>query len=172
MKAPSEPTAYRPCVGLLVLNPEGRIWIGRRIEAKNDAEGSGDWWQMPQGGIDEGETPREAALRELEEETGVGPELVEFLAETEEWLRYDLPWHLIGKAWKGRYRGQKQRWFAVRFLGDDSEINITPEDHPIEFDQWRWAHRDELLDAIVAFKRDVYREVLAEFTDVIRPATA
>jgi putative (di)nucleoside polyphosphate hydrolase len=161
-----EPTAYRPCVGLLVLNRQGHIWIGRRIEAKNDAEGSGDWWQMPQGGIDEGEDPARAALRELHEETGIRN--AEIIAESAAWHHYDLPRHLIGKAWKGRYRGQKQRWFAVRFLGDDDEINITPDDHPVEFDKWRWAASDELLDCIVAFKRDVYREVLEEFSEVIR----
>ena len=167
MPSKPEPTAYRPCVGLLVLNREGLIWIGRRIEAKNDAEGAGDWWQMPQGGIDEGEDPARAALRELREETGI--RTAEVIAESAKWHRYDLPRHLIGKAWKGRYRGQKQRWFAVRFLGDDREINITPDHHPIEFDQWRWAEPHDLLDCIVAFKRDVYLEVLDEFADAIRP---
>ncbi len=161
------PTAYRPCVGVMVLNREGHIWIGRRIEAQDDAEGSGDWWQMPQGGIDKGEDPRSAAIRELHEETGIRS--AEIIAETKDWVKYDLPDHLIGKAWGGRYRGQKQKWFVFRFLGDEAEINITPADHPIEFDQWRWAARDELLDVIVVFKREVYREVLAEFEAVIGP---
>lgn len=164
---PSKPTAYRPCVGLLIMNRAGKIWIGRRAAAHDDAEGNDMWWQMPQGGIDEGEDPAAAALRELYEETGIRS--AEIIAETESWHYYDLPAHLIGRAWGGRYRGQKQKWFAVRFLGDEVEINISPTDHPIEFDRWRWSEPAELIGAIVPFKRDVYRAVLEEFESVIRP---
>ena len=163
----AEPTAYRPCVGLLILNRAGQIWIGRRAAAPDDAEGQDMWWQMPQGGIDAGEEPDAAALRELHEETGI--RTAEIIAETAGWHHYDLPDHLIGKAWGGRFRGQKQKWFAIRFLGEDGEVNITPTDHPIEFDRWRWANRAELIEAIVPFKRDVYRAVLAEFDGVIGP---
>ena len=162
-----EPTAYRPCVGLMILNPAGQIWIGRRAPAPNDAEGQEMWWQMPQGGIDDGEDAATAAIRELQEETGISS--AEIIAESADWHHYDLPPHLLGVAWGGRYRGQKQRWFLVRFTGPDTEINITPVDHPIEFDQWRWAEKADLLDAIVPFKRDVYRAVLGEFENLIRP---
>ncbi len=115
---------YRPCVGIMVLNRQGLVWVGRRADAPGDAEGRGNWWQMPQGGIDKGEDPATAALRELKEETGITN--VDVLAETPGWLRYDLPPHLVGKAWKGKYRGQEQKWFAVRFLGADSDVDITP----------------------------------------------
>ncbi|MDX2289973.1 MAG: RNA pyrophosphohydrolase [Hyphomicrobiaceae bacterium] len=156
---------YRPCVGVMVVNSAGLVWIGRRAGARtaNDPEGEGSWWQMPQGGIDEGEDPRAAALRELEEETGIKARDVTIIGESRDWLTYDLPPHLIGQVWKGRYRGQKQKWFAMRFQGPDSAVNITPEnpDH-IEFDAWRWASVDELVGVIVPFKREVYRAVVAE----------
>lgn len=160
----ADPTkmGYRPCVGLMLVNGAGLVWIGCRLDAKGDAEGRGNWWQMPQGGIDEGEVPATAALRELYEETGVRS--AKIIAEHPQWLHYDLPAELLGKAWGGRYRGQKQKWFALRFTGEDREIKITPEDpaHQIEFVDWKWAKPSEVLDLIVPFKRDVYRQVLAE----------
>jgi len=153
---------YRPCVGIMVLNAEGLVWVGRRIDARGEPEGRGSWWQMPQGGIDQGEDPAKAALRELAEETGMHS--VSIVAETPAWLHYDLPPELLGKAWGGRYRGQRQKWFAVRFRGPDSEINIVPsKGHKAEFDAWRWVALDSLADLIVPFKRDVYREVAAAF---------
>ena len=129
-------TAYRPCVGVMLLNPQGLVWVGRRFQKQND-DGVGHWWQMPQGGIDENEDPAAAALRELEEETAVRS--AEIIAEAPGWYNYDLPEHLIGKSWKGKYRGQTQKWFAARFTGKDSEINLAPPGHKQEFDQWRWA---------------------------------
>jgi putative (di)nucleoside polyphosphate hydrolase len=145
---------YRPCVGVLLANRDGLVFAGERI----DTPGA---WQMPQGGIDKGETPREAALRELGEETGVSPALVTVEAESAGWVRYDLPPDLLGKVWKGRYRGQEQKWFLLRFHGTDGDIDIATG-HP-EFARWTWAHPDDLLARIVPFKRAVYAEVLAEF---------
>ncbi len=152
--------SYRPCVGVALFNREGKVWIGRRHDKGND-EGKGHWWQMPQGGIDKDEDPADAALRELKEETGVTS--AEMIAEALGWLTYDLPEHLIGIAWKGRYRGQKQKWFACRFLGEDSEVDISGIGHKAEFDKWRWAAIDELPGLIVPFKRDVYVQVVAAF---------
>lgn len=153
---------YRPCVGVMLLNGDGQIWLGRRIDQnKDDPEGDGKWWQMPQGGIDDGEDPRQAAFRELTEETGV--KSAELIGEIDDWLNYDLPDHLVGKAWKGRYRGQKQRWFAFRFTGNESEIDISGTGHKAEFDAWKWADIDELPDLIVSFKREVYMQVINRF---------
>ena len=159
---------YRPCVGQMVINRDGLVWAGRRADAPGDAEGRGTWWQMPQGGIDPGEDPATAARRELFEETAIRS--VTEIAELPRWLTYDLPAELIGRAWGGRYRGQKQRWFAYRFTGEDGEINILPPAglEP-EFVEWRWMAAGELLDLIVPFKRPVYREVLAEFAPLARP---
>ena len=146
---------YRPCVGVTLINPAGLIWAGRRLDSTADA------WQMPQGGIDVGEKPRAAALRELEEETGINASHVKVLAKTHHWLTYDLPPELLGKVWGGKYRGQRQKWFLLRFDGDDSEVDIAKE-HP-EFAAWRWIAADELLASIVPFKRDVYAKVIQSF---------
>jgi putative (di)nucleoside polyphosphate hydrolase len=155
---------YRPCVGMMVLNREGLVWVGRRI-AGTDSEmaGTEKLWQMPQGGIDEGEDPLPAALRELHEETGI--RTVSLLAEAPDWVYYDLPDHLVGVALKGRYRGQKQRWFAFRFEGEESEIAIDPPPggHKQEFDAWAWKPMENLPDLIVPFKRKIYEEVVAAF---------
>lgn len=146
---------YRPCVGIMLLNAEGRIFVGERI----DTPGA---WQMPQGGIDAGETPEEAALRELWEEIGVNSDHVEVLAQSADWLTYDLPDHLLGKVWKGKYRGQKQLWFVLRFKGPESAINIDT-DHP-EFGQWKWTDSAGLVSDIVSFKRDIYQALVTEFS--------
>lgn len=146
---------YRPCSGIMLMNREGLVFVGQRIDATLEA------WQMPQGGIDDGENAYAAAIRELSEETGVMPELVELVAEAPDWLTYDLPPEMIGKVWRGKYRGQRQRWFLFRFLGQDSDIRIaTP--HP-EFRAWRWLEPAALADAIVPFKRALYQQVLTAF---------
>ena len=158
--------AYRPCVGVMLLNPQGLVWVGRRFQKEND-DGVGHWWQMPQGGIDGNEDPAAAALRELEEETAVRS--AEIIAEAPGWYNYDLPEQLIGKSWKGKYRGQTQKWFAARFTGKDSEINLAPPGHKQEFDQWRWVKMHEVIDAIVPFKKPVYEQVIAAFRHLGQP---
>lgn len=158
---------YRPCVGIMVLNRAGLVWIGRRADAPGDPEGPGAWWQMPQGGIDEDEDPAKAALRELDEETGITSATI--IAESASWLHYDLPPSLMGKAWGGRYRGQKQKWFAARFTGEDGEVALERPGHKAEFDTWRWAPIAELPGLIVPFKREVYDQVLAEFAPLAKP---
>lgn len=150
---------YRPCVGVVLVNAAGLVFVGERADTP-------DAWQMPQGGIDAGETPKEAALRELEEETGVPALLVEVEAETAGWVRYDLPDNLVGKMWKGRYRGQEQKWFLLRFRGEDSDIDIHKHHH--EFARWRWSRPEEVLAHIVPFKREVYATVLSEFGERFR----
>ncbi|MSO75023.1 MAG: RNA pyrophosphohydrolase [Alphaproteobacteria bacterium] len=146
---------YRQGVGIMLINPERRIFAGRRLDRFLEA------WQMPQGGIDEGEAPLAAALRELEEETGIGPALVEVLVESRDWLSYDLPVDLVDSAWNGRYRGQQQKWFAVRFLGRDSDVKLETAHQ--EFGTWRWTSTAELMASIVDFKRPLYELVLREF---------
>ena len=146
---------YRRNVGLMVLNDDGHVWVGQRKDRYKDA------WQMPQGGVDKGEDARAAALRELEEETGITAELVDVVAETDDWLPYELPHDLIPQLWKGRYRGQEQKWFLLRFSGTDAHINIETKEP--EFSAWKWMAPAELPDAIVPFKREVYARVLAAF---------
>lgn len=146
---------YRRNVGVMVVNAEGHVWVGQRNDRYQEA------WQMPQGGIDRGEDAKAAALRELEEETGISADLVEVIAETDGWLPYELPHDLIPQLWKGRYRGQEQKWFLLRFLGSDAQVNIQTEDP--EFAAWKWMAPRDLPDAIVPFKRDVYERVLAAF---------
>jgi len=157
---------YRPCVGVMLLNAEGLVFVGRRAERKGASEGEGQWWQMPQGGMDEGETPEDAAKRELWEETGIRSALI--FAQTAEWLFYDLPRDLVGVAWKGLYRGQKQKWFAARFQGPEHEIDLGPHPgHKAEFDAWRWVPVAALPDLVVPFKREVYTAVVTEFAPLI-----
>lgn len=155
---------YRPCVGVMVINAEKKVWVGRRIFKKNDPTIQENWWQMPQGGIDEGEDAAAAACRELYEETSI--QSVELIDQIDEWLTYDLPRDKVGIALKGKYRGQKQKWFAFRFIGAESEVNVlNPADgtHKAEFDQWKWVNSGSLTDLIVPFKRDVYTEVVRRF---------
>lgn len=154
-----EALPYRPCVGLMVLNREGKIFAGQRLENNYDA------WQMPQGGIDDGESPRAAALRELTEETGISAATVSVLRESDYWHPYELPRNLIGRLWQGRFRGQTQRWFAIRYTGPDSAIDI--ETHEPEFKAWAWMDHEELVRKIVPFKRDTYTQVFDEFADLI-----
>ena len=161
---------YRRCVGILLLNKDGLVWIGRRIPKAHDTI-SRHIWQMPQGGIDRGEDPEQAARRELREETGAGN--AEVIAATAGWLTYDLPENLIGIALRGRYRGQRQKWFAMRFLGDDKDFCLEPEEgHKQEFDAWRWATLGEAPGLVVPFKRAVYEELVRCFAPLASPAQA
>ena len=152
---------YRPCVGVMLVNGDGLVFVGKRIDNKE-----GDAWQMPQGGIDDGEDLKRAALRELAEETGVGEDLVTIIAQTRDELLYDLPGKLVGKLWGGKYRGQRQHWFLARFGGSDSDIRLDAH-HPPEFCEWKWVAPVTLPDIIVPFKKRVYRTVLEEFHDLI-----
>ncbi|MCT8972463.1 RNA pyrophosphohydrolase [Microbaculum marinisediminis] len=168
-KTDPETLPYRPCVGALVVNGDGLVFIGHRADGPEEPEGPGTWWQMPQGGIDDGEDPLEAVYRELYEETSIRS--VRLVAESRDWIRYDLPPELVGKAWKGRYRGQTQKWYLLRFTGEESEIDIlTPGGghHKAEFNAWKWAPLEELTELVVPFKRDVYRRIVAEFADALK----
>ncbi|NKK66667.1 RNA pyrophosphohydrolase [Rhizobium leguminosarum bv. viciae] len=160
----AEDLPYRPCVGVMILNRDSLVWAGRRIsDGNSEYDGSPQLWQMPQGGIDKGEDPLDAAYRELYEETGI--KTVTLLAEARDWINYDLPPALIGIGLRGKFRGQTQRWFAFRFDGDDSEIAINPPPggHEPEFDAWEWKPMRQLPGLIVPFKRAVYDQVVAEF---------
>jgi putative (di)nucleoside polyphosphate hydrolase len=153
---------YRPCVGTMVLNRKGLVFVGRRFDGPEQVDDTYPW-QMPQGGVDPGEDPYPAALRELAEETNIRS--VELLAESPEWFTYDLPRELVRHAWGGRYRGQKQKWYALRFTGPESEIDVA---HPAggyepEFSEWRWVPMRQLPDLIIPFKRSVYEQVVAAF---------
>lgn len=153
------PLPYRPCVGMMLVNTDGKVFVGQRLDSTVEA------WQMPQGGMDDGEDPRDTALRELAEETGIAPELVTIIAESKEEHYYDLPDDLIGKIWGGRFRGQRQVWFLMRFLGSDADVNIyTPHQ---EFRDWRWINPEQLPELIVPFKKKLYRDLLKEFVELI-----
>lgn len=161
----NEEMPYRVGVGIMLINRAGLVWIGRR----RPKWGDGTIWQMPQGGLAKKETPYAAALRELEEETGV--RRVELLAEAPDWVTYDLPQDLVGVALKGRYRGQKQKWFAFRFTGDDSDVVIVPQRRSLkaEFEAWRWAYAPEVIDLAIDYKQPIYREVVARFAAHLAP---
>jgi putative (di)nucleoside polyphosphate hydrolase len=150
---------YRRSVGVMLLNREGKVFVGARIDNTDEA------WQMPQGGIDKGEEPWATAQRELEEETGIPPHLVERIAKCPERLRYDLPEGARQRLWGGKWRGQLQDWYVARFLGDDSDVNIATK-HP-EFREWKWVEPEQLPDLIVPFKRDMYRRLLDEFAEYL-----
>ena len=148
---------YRACVGIMLLNPDGQVLVAQRIDQRAEA------WQMPQGGVEDDETPREAALRELEEE--IGTNKAEIIAESEDWIPYDLPRDLADKVWHGRFRGQTQKWFAMRFLGDDGVIDLATAEP--EFDAWKWTPMTSLADVVVAFKRENYARVVAAFRHLV-----
>ena len=152
--------AYRPAAGVMLLNEAGLVWVGQRLDSSSDA------WQMPQGGLDEGEDALDGALRELEEETGIGRHLVELVARAARELRYDLPEELAGKLWKGKWRGQRQTWFLMRFKGLDNDVDLRTENP--EFAAWKWVEPASLPVSIVPFKRELYEAVLAEFASWLR----
>ena len=152
---------YRPCAGFMLVNAERKVFVGQRIDPKTHG-----FWQMPQGGIDPGEDVRSAALRELAEETGIGEELVEVVAPASRPMRYDLPPDLMGKVWKGKYRGQEQYWFLGRFLGSDGDIDLEAHDPP-EFNAYRWLEPQQLPELIVPFKRAIYSALVEEFSPLI-----
>jgi putative (di)nucleoside polyphosphate hydrolase len=154
MSAGRRPLPYRNGVGALIFNGAGMVLVARRIDTPGDA------WQLPQGGIKRGETPRQAVLRELREE--IGTDRVEIVGTSARWFRYDLPEELLGRVWRGKYRGQEQRWFALRFTGSDTDIDLAAGGSP-EFDAWRWAAVEELPALAVWFKRDLYAELVREF---------
>lgn len=156
-----QPTAYRPCVGVMLVNEDGKAFVGRRIDTKE-----GDWWQMPQGGVDRGEDLERALWRELHEETGVTQECATLIKRMAEDIAYDLPEDLMGKLWGGKYRGQKQSWFLLRFTGTDSDINLDAH-NPAEFCEWKWVDPEELPNMIIPFKKRVYRTVLDAFRELV-----
>lgn len=152
---------YRDCVGAVLLNRAGRVFMGKRLPKRGEM--LTHHWQLPQGGVDDGETPETAARRELREETGVHS--IELLREMQDWIAYDLPAEVRGRIWGGRYRGQRQRWFCFRFLGPDSEIDLAAHGHP-EFAAWRWTAFEDLAKLVVPFKREAYRSIVAAFGDL------
>jgi putative (di)nucleoside polyphosphate hydrolase len=155
-------------VGAAVFNRGGLLWIGKRSDANAEGEGKGHWWQMPQGGLDGDEDPRKAVFRELYEETSI--KSVTVIREAPRWLSYDLPPELVPKSWGGKYRGQTQKWFALGFEGDESEIDVAHPGggkHKPEFSAWRWEKLDRLPDLVVGFKRDLYREIVELFRDIV-----
>ena len=156
--APYEQRPYRPCVGIFLLNNDGLVFAGRRIDSRAEA------WQMPQGGIDAGESPLQACMREMREE--IGTNTAELVSQHDDWLYYDIPLPLADRLWQGRYKGQKQKWMALRFTGDDADINIATEEP--EFCEWKWLSPHDLVDLAVPFKRDVYQNVLAAFTPYLK----
>ena len=156
--APYEQRPYRPCVGIFLLNNDGLVFAGRRIDSRAEA------WQMPQGGIDAGESPLQACMREMREE--IGTKTAELVSQHDDWLYYDIPLPLADRLWQGRYKGQKQKWMALRFTGDDSDINIATEEP--EFCEWKWLSPHDLVDLAVPFKRDVYQNVLAAFAPYLK----
>lgn len=163
-----ETLPYRLCVGIAVFNPAGKVWMGQRHLRKHDEmTGATKLWQLPQGGVDEGEDPLKAAYRELWEETGMRS--VELIGESDGWIDYDLPRRLVGIALHGKYRGQRQKWFAMRFTGPVSEIavNPPPAGNPVEFDDWTWVDLEEIPHMVVSFKRAVYEKVVAQFRSII-----
>jgi putative (di)nucleoside polyphosphate hydrolase len=166
-KVRAEDLPYRPCVGIVLLNAEGKVWAGRRMPNTETFGKDAYLWQMPQGGIDKGEDPLPAAKRELWEETGITS--ASLLGEIDEWLNYDLPDELIGIGLRGKYRGQTQKWYAFRFEGSEEEINIThpPDGSDQEFDKWEWKDLCEMPDLIVAFKREIYERVVIEFAHLV-----
>ena len=157
----NDPALYRPCVGVMLVNAQGRAFVGKRIDNKE-----GDFWQMPQGGVDEGEDPGRAVLRELWEETGAAAEHVEVVTRLPQELFYELPDNLKGKLWGGRYLGQRQTWYLARFTGNDGDIDLDAHDPP-EFFEWKWVDPDLLPELIVPFKRKVYAAIVAGFRPLI-----
>jgi putative (di)nucleoside polyphosphate hydrolase len=160
MKPNKEDLPYRPCAGIMLANTDGKVFVGRRIDNKDT-----DAWQMPQGGIEANEDPREAAIRELAEETGIDQSKIEVIAQSRDEYFYDLPDELIGKLWRGKWRGQRQHWFLMRFQGSDDDINIATT-HP-EFSHWQWVEPEQLPLLIVPFKKRLYEMILAEFSALI-----
>lgn len=151
---------YRPCAGVMLLNAQGQVFVGQRLDSTLEA------WQMPQGGIDDGEDPLTAAIRELGEETGIMPDKVELIAQAPDELTYDLPEDMVGKIWKGKWRGQRQRWFLFRFHGSDEDVDIATEHQ--EFRAWRWLDPQDLPATIVPFKKALYEQVIAAFAPHLR----